>query len=175
MNDNHNMIFKFRLISDEAEGFFRDIEISADQSYEELSQAILDCAHFQPGEMNSFFLTGDNWEKQQEITQMDMGCEGCLTMKDTAIGRSGMKPGQKLLYVFDQLNERMFFMECVNQKPDTEGADYPVCVNAAGKPPPQHVEGNGLNNIRPDMDSPEGFSADDFDDLRDDFDDEYDF
>lgn len=173
------MIFKFRLISDEAEGFFRDIEISGKQSFDELSQAILACTRYQPGEMSSFFLTAENWEKELEITQIDMGCEECLCMKGTTISQTGMKPGQKLLYVFDQLNERMFFMECVDQHPPKEDIVYPVCVNAAGKPPPQHVEGVDLNTIPPDVDDySDDFANDDFDDLRDDYegyDDEYGF
>ena len=66
------MVFRFLMLSDEVEDFKREIQIDADATFFDLHKAILASTGFQDGEMTSFFLCDDNWEKEQEITLTEM-------------------------------------------------------------------------------------------------------
>ncbi|MEN9640552.1 MAG: hypothetical protein RLZZ262_2421, partial [Bacteroidota bacterium] len=74
-------IFKFRVIIDTEEDVFRDIEIETDASFEDLHRSILDGFDFEEGEMASFYMSNEQWEKGLEIALMDMGEKAALNMK----------------------------------------------------------------------------------------------
>ena len=64
--------------------------------------------------MTSFFLCDDDWEKEKEITleEMDNSPEiDSWVMKDTTLSELIEDEKQKLLYVFDYMTERCFFIE----------------------------------------------------------------
>ena len=65
--------------------------------------------------MTSFFICDDYWEKETEITLEDMGQgsseEDTFVMKDTRLSELLEDEKQKLIYVFDPLAERVFFIE----------------------------------------------------------------
>ena len=69
------MIFNFRLVSDEVEKFKREIKIDADATFLDLRDAICDSVGYDKGQMCSFFLCDDSWEKVREITLEDMGLD----------------------------------------------------------------------------------------------------
>jgi hypothetical protein len=54
--------------------------------------------------------------------------------------------GQKLLFVFDYLSERAFFIELFQTLPNKK-LDQPKCVRAEGNPPAQTTE---LDSFSPD-------------------------
>ena len=108
------MVYKFRLLSDEVEDFRRDIEIDADATFIQLNNAILECVGYPDDQMTSFFICTDQWIKEVEITREDMGGmseDENYTMADTVIGDLVEDEKQKLIYVFDPLADRVFFME----------------------------------------------------------------
>ena len=108
------MIYKFRLLSDEVEDFRRDIEIDSDATFIELHNAILQSVNYPDDQMTSFFICNDRWIKEIEITREDMGSmseEDNYIMADTVIGDLDEEENQKLLYVFDPLGDRVFYME----------------------------------------------------------------
>ena len=108
------MIYKFRLLSDEVEDFRRDIEIDSDATFIELHNAILQSVNYPDDQMTSFFICNDRWIKEIEITREDMGSmseEDNYIMADTVIGDLVEEEKQKLLYVFDPLGDRVFYME----------------------------------------------------------------
>ncbi|MFT5957027.1 MAG: hypothetical protein ACI87V_000903, partial [Flavobacteriales bacterium] len=65
-------IFKFRVVMDMEEDIFRDIEIVTGSSFLELHEAILRAFNFKEGEMASFYMSNDTWERGEEITLMDV-------------------------------------------------------------------------------------------------------
>ena len=108
------MIYKFRLLSDEVEDFRRDIEIDSDATFYDLHKAILAATGYSDDQMTSFFLCDDRWEKETEITLEDMGSrsdEDNLIMRDTIIGDMLEEEKERMIYVFDPLADRVFFME----------------------------------------------------------------
>lgn len=136
------MVYRFKLVSDEVENFCREIEIDADANFLVLRNAILDSVGYTKDEMNSFFLCDDNWDKREEITLEDMGSssdEDIWLMEDTHINELVEEEGQRLIFVFDYLTERSFFMELKSIIPRKTMMD-PLCTRKEGKVPPQHVD-----------------------------------
>lgn len=140
--DKHPMIFNFRIVSDEVDNFKREIKIDADASFLDLKNAICDSVDYDKNEMCSFFICSDNWEKEKEITLEDMGSdssEDVYLMEDTLLSDLIDDEGQRLLFTFDYMTDRSFYMEMKELVPGKNLKD-PVCSLALGKAPAQSVD-----------------------------------
>ena len=136
------MIYKFRIVSDEVDNFKREICIDSDASFLELHDAILDSVGFSKDQMTSFFICDDDWEKKTEITLMDMGKdsdEDTWIMASTKISDLIEDEGQRLVFVFDYMTDRMFFMELKEIEPGKD-LETPVCTRKEGNPPQQTMD-----------------------------------
>lgn len=136
------MVYNFRLVSDEVDNFKREIKIDADASFLDLKNAICDCVDYDKNEMCSFFICDRNWEKEKEITLEDMGSDSdqdVWLMEDTIISDLVEDEGQKLLFVFDYMTDRAFFMELKETVPGKTLKD-PLCTLSLGKAPAQYVD-----------------------------------
>ncbi len=142
------MIYKFRLLSDEAENFRRDIEIDSDASFLELHKAILESVNYPDDQMTSFFICNDNWIKEIEITLEDMGSrsdEDNYVMANTIIGDLVEEEKQHLMYVFDPLADRVFFIELSKIEFGKELKEA-RCVKSLGDAPAQLIDFESLMN-----------------------------
>ena len=82
------MVYKFTLLSDEIDDFVRVIKIDPEATFLDLHNAILDSVNYEKNLMTTFFMCSDSWEKQQEITlvEMDSGSEyDNLVIEDTKL------------------------------------------------------------------------------------------
>lgn len=167
------MIYKFRLLSDEVEDFRRDIEIDPDATFYDLHKAILEATGYKDDQMTSFFLCDDRWEKETEITLEDMGSrsdEDNWVMRNTDIGEMVEEEKQRLIYVFDPLADRVFFMELSKIKYG-ENIENPKCTKSIGEPPVQTIDfeemmkknNSGVNNNTDDLDD-DFYGCDEYDD-----------
>ncbi|MDE6526130.1 MAG: hypothetical protein K2L75_02650 [Muribaculaceae bacterium] len=107
------MIFNFRIVSDEVDNFKREIQIDATATFLDLKKAICACVGYDATQMSSFFLCDRNWEKEKEITFEDMGADDdqdVWLMDESVLADFIEDDGQKLLYVFDYITERMLFI-----------------------------------------------------------------
>ncbi|MBR2638641.1 MAG: hypothetical protein IKD40_07365 [Bacteroidaceae bacterium] len=145
------MIYKFRLLSDEVENFRRDIEIDSEASFHDLHKAILEAVNYPDDQMTSFFLCNDNWIKEVEITLEDMNSlseEESYVMSDTIIGDLIEEEKQHLVYVFDPLGDRVFFME-LSKIEFGKDLDAPRCVKSVGDAPQQVLDFDALMSKNP--------------------------
>lgn len=136
------MVYRFKLVSDEATNFSREIEIDSESSFLQLRNAILDSVDYNKDELDSFFLCDDDWQRREEITLEDMGSSSdydIWIMEDTPVGELVEDEGQKLVFVFDYLTERSFFMELKEMIPGRSLSE-PVCTMKKGKAPVQKVD-----------------------------------
>jgi len=136
------MIYRFKIVSDEVDNFRREIEIDADASFMILRNAILDSVGYTKDEMNSFFLCDDDWRRREEITLEDMGSdsdEDVWLMDDTHINELVEEEGQRLIFMFDYVTERSFFIELKKIIPGKTLLD-PLCTRKEGNAPKQHVD-----------------------------------
>ncbi len=136
------MVYKFVIISDEVEDFKRVIKIDSDATFKELNEAILDSVGYTHDQMTSFFICESDWEKLTEITLVDMGKdsdEDIWLMDTTRISDLVEDEGQRLMFVFDYLTDRAFFME-LRETIFGEDLDTPVCTKKVGDAPAQMVD-----------------------------------
>ena len=134
------MVLKFRLISNEQDDFIRDIEILAKQTFFHFHMAIQDNLHFDKSQIASFFVCNQDWEKGQEITLFELTEEEApkvLIMDDAKVGDHVLEVHDKMIYVFDVFNERLFFIELVDKYKQDSSTEYPFCNFEQGQPPQQ--------------------------------------
>lgn len=136
------MIFTFRLVSDEVDNFKREIKIDATGTFLDLKKAICESVGYDKGQMSSFFICDRNWEKEKEITFEDMGADAdqdVYLMDECELGDYIEDEGQRLLYVFDYITDRAFFVEMTKSEPGKSLKD-PFCSLSIGHAPEETVD-----------------------------------
>ena len=160
------MIYRFTIISDEVDDFVREIQIDPEATFFDLHEAILKAANYTNDQMTSFFICDDDWEKEKEITleEMDNNPEmDSWIMKETRLNELIEDEKQKLLYVFDYMTERCFFIELseIITGKEIKGAK---CTKKAGEAPKQTVDFEEMAAAGGSLDLDENFYGDqDFD------------
>lgn len=152
------MIYNFRIVSDEVDNFKREINIDADATFLDLRNAICESVNYDKAQMNSFFLCEDGWEKGKEITLEDMGSdadEDVYLMDECALSDFIEDEGQRMIFVFDYMTERSFFIELKKTIPGKTLHD-PVCAVAMGNPPAQFID---LDDFEAKIDAKAALSA----------------
>jgi len=130
------MIYRFRITLNGDETTFRDIEIEATDSFEDLHNVILQSFGFDGMEMASFYLTNEEWEPLEEITLFDMSDEeedSKLTMQDSILGDIVHEEQAKLVYIYDFLNLWTFKVELADIVERDPAKDYPNLLFAQGQ------------------------------------------
>lgn len=137
------MVYRFKLVSDEVTNFAREIEIDSENTFLQLRNAVLDSVDYSKDELDSFFLCDEDWQREEEITLEDMGTgasdQDIWLMEDTPLSELIEDEGQKLVFVFDYLTERSFFMELKEVIPSRTLVE-PVCTFKRGKAPQQVID-----------------------------------
>lgn len=136
------MIFTFRIVSDEVDNFKREIKIDGTATFLDLKNAICDCVGYDKGQMSSFFLCDRNWDKEKEITYEDMGSDAdqdVWLMDESVLSDFIDDEGQRLLYVFDYITDRAFFIEMTEIVTGRSLKD-PVCSLSLGHAPQETVD-----------------------------------
>lgn len=109
------MIYRIKFISDETDGFVREIEIDSEATFLDLNKAILDSCNYPDDQMTSFYICDEEWERKQQITREDMGSEASdvdiYTMDKVKLSEFIEDEEQKLEFVFDPFNERVFYLD----------------------------------------------------------------
>lgn len=156
------MIFRFLLLSDEVEDFKREIQIDADATFFDLHKAIVKSVGYKEGEMTSFFLCSDDWEKEKEVTLVEMDTnsdEDAYIMEASVLGDFLEDERQKLMYVFDYMTERAFFME-LREIITGKNLEAAICTKSIGEPPIQFVEFDNFDTTSSSLDTGENFYGD---------------
>jgi len=156
------MVYRFLILSDEVANFKREIQISSEATFLDLHNAILDATKYRRDEMCSFFICDDDWSKKVEITLVDMGAStdvDIYLMEDTSLEELLEDEHQKLLYVFDYMYERAFFME-LGEIITGKNLDNPLCTLSLGEPPAQTMSIEELEKKVENFDLGEDFYGD---------------
>ena len=136
------MFYTFRLVSDESDDFMREIQIDADAKFIDLRNAVLDSVNYSKSNMSSFFICEDGWEKDKEITLEDMGNDSSqeiYLMDETPLSDFIEDEGQRLIFTFDYMTDRSFFMELRKTEPGKYLSE-PKCTKSEGMAPPETVD-----------------------------------
>jgi hypothetical protein len=159
------MVYKFLLLSDEAELFSREIAIDADNTFFDFHEAILNSVGYDKNQMTSFFICNEEWEKEQEITLVEMDTSSeydNLVMDTTVLSDYISEEGQRILYVFDYLGDRAFF---IRLEEVITGKNMPkaICVSSVGDAPQQILTDDFSNLLKNDSFNVDFYGDEEFD------------
>ncbi len=130
-------IYKFRMLSGVNENFIRDIEIRGTQTFSDFHNIISNCVKLHGNELASFHICDQKWQKLDEITLLDMGEEVkkenkaqkvVAVMNNAVISDHISEPNQRLLYEYDFLNMKTFFIELLSVSKLKADENYPRCT-----------------------------------------------
>ena len=142
-------VYRFRIILEDNDDIYRDIEIKSIQTFEDLHVAIQDAFKFDKKHAASFFVSDDYWRKGLEITlreedlplepeEIKAKVEPKKLMNHVKIAKYVESPHQRFVYIFDPNAQWSFLIELFkidSEKPKTK---YPVCVKTNGTAPKQY-------------------------------------
>ena len=130
------MIFRIRIILDSKEDVIRDIEILANNTFEDLHKAIINCFDFKGNEMASFYLSDDNWKQNEEII-LDSFLEdnSQMLMKETHLNSIVNESQKKFIYIYDFLNLWTFYVDIFEIKDHKKNTIYPKFIFSKGSLP----------------------------------------
>jgi len=143
-------VYRFRLLFEEQEDFLRDIEIKPGQTFKDFHDIILQSVEIESNELASFFVCDPGWNKQREITLIDMGLKEpdadfdederkpvsvpipVMIMEDVKIREVIDDPHQRILFEYNFLNPTTFFIELIKIVEGDPKKTYPICVKKEG-------------------------------------------
>ena len=159
------MIYKIRVILDAQEDIFRDLEVEAHVSLDELHTAITQAFGFLGEEMASFYTCDEQWNQDEEIPLFDVRESGTEVrlMHDTPMAEVLNEDSPKLLYVYDFLNLWTFFVELADTAEKEDGRSYPNLLFSFGEIPESPPEKRFEAEEDPMGDDPDFGSYDDLD------------
>jgi hypothetical protein len=138
------MVYKFRVILDEEDDVFRDIAILAENSLEDLHNAIVNAFGFDGQEVASFYTCDNAWNQEDEIPMFDIGdVPGELKiMSDYSLSDILDKENTKIIYVYDFINMWTFLVELAAIEKEEIGIIYPNLLFSHGMMPAEALEKN---------------------------------
>lgn len=169
------MVYRFTIISNEVDDFVREIKIEADATFYDFQNIILSSCGYDHQQITSFYICDHKWEPEQEVQLEDMGDsrsdEDVYLMKDTRLSELIEDEKQRLVFVFDPIAERMFFIE-LTEIIFGQPQPTPICSRQHGNPPKQVLDMDEMlkgDNGKSNEDIQENFyGSDEFD--KEDFD-----
>ena len=144
--------YKFKVSFDEVEGFERNIEILSSDNFESFHQILYHCIGLTGNELASFSICDVKWNKKQEITLIDMQDEResetptydeneefstssnipKYIMKNAVLKDFITDPHQHIMYEYDFINPKVFYIELLKTLPAKENTDFPRCTFSEG-------------------------------------------
>lgn len=156
-------VYRFKVCLEENEDIFRDIDIKAGQTFEDLHQIIQQAFKFDNKHAASFFVSDDYWRKGVEITlrkedlpldeeEIRKKVEPKKLMSTTKILKYVEQPHQRFVYVFDPEVQWTFLIEMIRIAEDNPKTAYPSIVRSQGNPPKQYKQSNmAREELSPDL------------------------
>lgn len=140
--------YKFRVYYDEIEDFVRDIEILASDNFESFHKILYSSIGLTGNELAVISICDSKWNKQKEFTLMDMQDDieeqeaeyddddnfstksnlPKFVMADSIIRDFIVDPHQHLMYEYDFLNPKVFYIELLKTLTTDDGNDFPRCT-----------------------------------------------
>lgn len=122
-----NIIFKYRMLSDESDNFVRDFEVYPDMTLTEFHHFILEALEYDNC-MVSIFKSDAEWRPVEEFSEIDMGedmpgvprCMDNVTLMEV-----NNQFNDRLIYTFDMLNGRSYYLELIDMQRPQEDLTYP--------------------------------------------------
>jgi hypothetical protein len=136
------MVYKFRVILDAEEDIFRDLAILADDTLEDLHNAIFNSFGFDGMEVASFYTCDETWNQEDEISLFDTGdvLGEQKIMNDYKLSDLVDEKNTKIIYVYDFINMWTFLVELAAVEEQVAGNIYPETLFSHGEMPDESEE-----------------------------------
>ena len=134
-------VYRFRILFEDVEDFYRDIEIMSTSTFEDFHKAIMQSIDITGNEFASFYICDSKWNRKKEIAVEDMSDEGeevenaPLVMSKCKLADYIDDPHQRLIYIYDFLTMNEFYIELSKIIPADKKVKYPRCVRKSGMLP----------------------------------------
>ncbi len=145
------LIYKFKVNFEDQDDFLREIELRADQTFEDFHQAILGNLALDPGMLASFYICDHRFRKQKEIQLVETSSierrkhtdendqieniNKTLLMKDAELKDFIDDPHQRLVFLYDYINRWTFYIELIKIMPEDKSVRYPRFSKSLGPVP----------------------------------------
>lgn len=129
-------VYRFKVIFEDNEDVYREIEIKSTQNFEDFHNVIVQSIGFDNMHDASFFTSDDYWRKGDELRLK--AADGMKQMNKCKIALLIDDPHQKFVYVYDPKSHWTFLIELLKIVPDDAKATYPKCAKSVGEAPKQH-------------------------------------
>ena len=140
--------YKFRVYYDEVEDFVRDVEILANDNFESFHHLLYECIGLKGNEFAAFSICDPKWNKQKEITLMDISEDEVsevpeyddedefstksnlptFVMADAVLKDFISDPHQHIMYEYDFMNPKVFYIELQKVLQTDDAAGFPRCT-----------------------------------------------
>ncbi len=143
--------YRFRLMREDHAEFVRDVDVLANQTFEDLHSAFVSLFALNTNELASFYICDHKWRRMKELTLIDMQHNEYHDDEDDDFEREKKNklpvfvmnqakikdmiddPHQRLIYEYDFLSPVVFYIELMKIVPGNPDAAYPVCVRSEGE------------------------------------------
>ncbi len=153
-------VYRFRVIIEDNDDVYRDIDIKAAQTFEEFHNTIQEAFKFDNKHAASFFVSDDYWRKHLEITlrkqdlaltdeELRLKVEPKKLMSEAKIAKYIETPHQRFVYVFDENVQWTFLLEMMKITGEEAKAKYPLISKSVGTPPKQYKQLNIIKDEDP--------------------------
>ena len=140
--------YKFRVVFDEIEDFIRDIEIISNDTFESFHQILYSSIGLMGNELASFYICDSKWNKQKEVTLIDMDDDANVeipsydeeesystkssipkfVMAEARIKDFIVDPHQYIIYEYDFLQPKIFYIELLKTLSTDSVEGFPKCT-----------------------------------------------
>jgi len=153
-------VYRFRVIIEDNDDVYRDIDIKAAQTFEEFHNTIQEAFKFDNKHAASFFTSDDYWRKGLEITlrkadlalteeEIRLKVEPKKLMSEAKIAKYIETPHQRFVYVFDENVQWTFLLEMMKITGEEAKAKYPLISKSIGTAPKQYKQLNIIKDEDP--------------------------
>ena len=122
-----NIVFKYRMLSDESDHFVRDFEVYPDMTLSQFSDFVLEALHYEPC-MVSIFKADDEWRPIEEFSEIDLGDDvpgAPRAMDKVRLMEVTSDFHERIIYTFDMLNNRSYYIELLDMQRPNSDLEYP--------------------------------------------------
>lgn len=151
INGEKMLIYRFRVTSEEHDGFLREIEIQPNQTFLDFHYILIDSCELLQCERASFFMTDKKYNKDREISlksekrsvrKYDEDLDQVVTelvslplMKTEKLKTYIEDPHQRMIYEFSGRDHHAFHIELFKIFPVEGITSFPRCVRRVGELP----------------------------------------
>lgn len=132
------MLYRFRIVDPEQEGFLREYEVSPCHTFFDLHSRLSVDLSLCNESFASFFVASEQWDRGMELTLFDMANDtelAAIPMDSLTIGELAREEGARFVYTYDGLQDRSLFLQLVCIEKSAREPKEPICVRSVGTSP----------------------------------------